>query len=1027
MFVGPSCRIDQVLRKWFAGSAGFLRNQLLLQLSSTVGYASWICSSAVVWTLAMTGLSTSLWAQDTVGPLSPEQAAKSMIVPDGFHVTAFAGEPDVQQPVGFCFDDRGRLWVAEAYNYPNFGPKPGDRIVILEDANGDGKFDKRTVFYDQLNYVTGIEVGFGGAWVMSPPNFYFIPDHNGDDVPDSKPEVLLDGFGTHANSHNLANGFAWGPDGWLYGTHGRTNYSRIAKPGTPDAERAQFDGGVYRYHPVKHSWEPYADGTTNPWGIDWDDFGEGFVSNCVNPHLFHVIQGAHYEPWRNRESSRFAYERIATIADHFHYLGSQDFHDGIGSPEEDKLGGGHAHCGTMVYLGDNWPDKYRNTVFMNNIHGKRVNNDLLRRSGSGYTASHGPDIIRSQDPWHMGVTIQYGPDGSVFFSDWSDTGECHSVRNTQRETGRIFKVTYSNAKSTPVDIAKLSDIELVKLHLHRNDWHVRHARRVLQERAAAGRDMTSVRNELRKMLAEHVEVPRKLRALWTLHAVGEIEDAFLISQLDHSSEYVRGWAVRLLSENFQAGRTGVQRLAALAASDASAYVRLQLASALQRLPLNDRWEIASALLKHAEDASDQNLPLMIWYGIEPLADSDLMRFIELARGAAIPLDRNHIARRVASHPQAKLGLEGLVKLLVENGDGAFQLDLLTGMLKGLEGQRSVAMPKSWTEAFAKLDASESPQVRFAAIELALVFNDARALQSLRGLASEQSASAADRQRAVRSLVAKKAAGVGALLIDMLDDAAVQSEAIRGLAEFDEGGTPEMLLARYSKLDGAVKQDALQTLASRVAWGKKLMDAIETERVPRKDVTAFTARQLLSLNDATLSARITKSWGEMRTTPTDKAKSIAGYKKRLTPDVMKRANLPAGRALFKKSCANCHRMFGSGGMIGPEITGSQRTNLDYVLENLIDPSAAVAKDFQMEIILTDAGRVITGLIVDESDQALTIQTANERLIVPKPEIERRTLSQVSMMPDGLLQTLSNDQVRDLIGYLASPAQVEPPKL
>ena len=330
-------------------------------------------------------------------PLPPEQAAATMIVPDGFNVTLFAGEPDVQQPIGFCFDDRGRLWVAEAYNYPVHGTKPGDRIVIFEDTDGDGKFDKRKVFYDQLNYVTGIEVGFGGAWVMSPPNFYFIPDRNGDDVPDSQPEVLLDGFGNHANSHNLANGFAWGPDGWLYGTHGRTNWSRIAKPGIPDDQRVQFDGGVYRYHPVRHVWEPFADGTTNPWGIDWNDVGEGFVTNCVNPHLFHVIQGAHYEPWRNRESSRYAYERIPTIADHLHFIGGQDFHKGIGSLAEDAAGGGHAHCGTMIYLGDNWPDKYRNSIFTNNIHGKRVNNDLLTRSGSGFVASHGADILRSSN------------------------------------------------------------------------------------------------------------------------------------------------------------------------------------------------------------------------------------------------------------------------------------------------------------------------------------------------------------------------------------------------------------------------------------------------------------------------------------------------------------------------------------------------------------------------------------------------------------------------------------------------------
>jgi putative membrane-bound dehydrogenase-like protein len=240
-------------------------------------------------------------------PLEAEVAAETMVVPEGFEVTLFAGEPEVRQPVGFCIDDRGRLWVAEAYGYPNHSDEAGeDRILIFEDTDGDGQFDERTVFYEELNQVPGIEVGFGGAWVMSPPYFYFIPDADGDDVPDGEPELLMDGFGNHANSHNLANGFSWGPDGWLYGTHGRTNWSMPAKPGTPKEEREVFDGGVFRYHPVRHVFEPFADGTTNPWGIDWDDYGQGFVCNCVNPHLFYVIQGAHYEPWRNRESSRFS-------------------------------------------------------------------------------------------------------------------------------------------------------------------------------------------------------------------------------------------------------------------------------------------------------------------------------------------------------------------------------------------------------------------------------------------------------------------------------------------------------------------------------------------------------------------------------------------------------------------------------------------------------------------------------------------------------------------------------------------------
>ena len=957
-------------------------------------------------------------------PHQPEQAAAGMIVPDGFKVTLFAGEPDVQQPIGFCIDDRGRLWVAEAYNYPNHGTKPGDRIVIFEDIDGDGKFDKRTVFYDQLNYVTGIEVGFGGVWVMSPPSLYFIPDRNGDDVPDSQPQVLLDGFGNHANSHNLANGFAWGPDGWLYGTHGRTNWSRIAKPGTPDAERTQFDGGVYRYHPVRHVWEAYADGTTNPWGIDWNDVGESFVTNCVNPHLFHVIQGAHYEPWRNRESSRYAYERIPTIADHLHFVGGPNFHEGIGSPEEDAIGGGHAHCGTMIYLGDNWPEKYRNSVFTNNIHGKRVNNDLLTRSGSGYVASHGKDILRSRDPWHMGVTIQYGPDGGVYISDWSDTGECHSVRNTRRETGRIFKMTYGKPTFAPVNIASLTDSELVNLQLHRNDWHVRHARRVLQERAAQGNDMSHIHAALLAQFHQQPDVPTKLRALWALQILGAfakeaMTDDFLVEQLAHDDEAIRGWSIRFLSETSQPTPRVLSRLGELALSDPSPHVRLQVSSSLQRFKPADRWAIATALLQHGQDSADMNLPLMHWYAIEPLIDLDLQRFLGLAKVSRIPLIRNHIARRGASHERSAEALHTLSQLLGEQQqDAGLQLDMLTGILRGLEGRRSVEMPANWTTSFSILEASPEPRVRRAAIELAMVFGDARALVALRKIAADRAADPMDRNRALHSLVAKKAQDVADLLLELVKEPDVRREAIRGLAEFDHVATVEVLLSQYGSFDSDSRQDALQTLASRANWGHSLLDAVQSNRIARKDISAFTARQLLSLGDRKLAERVVAAWGEMRSTSSDKAMQIAGYKKILNAETMKKANLAEGRSLFQKNCANCHRLFGEGGTIGPEITGSQRTNIDYMLENLIDPSAAVAKDFQMELVQTESGRVLTGLVVDETELAITMQTANERVVLPKSEIEERTLSKLSMMPDGLLQSLSNEQVRDLFGYLAS---------
>lgn len=957
-------------------------------------------------------------------PLPPLEAARTMVVPDGFQVTLFAGEPDIKQPIAFCIDDRGRLWVAEAYNYPNHGEKPGDRILIFEDRDGDGRFDERTVFYDQLNYVSGIEVGFGGAWVMSPPYFYFIPDRDGDDQPDGAPEVLLDGFGNHDNAHNIANGFSWGPDGWLYCTHGRTNWSMLGKPGTPEKDRVRYDGGVFRYHPVRHEWEPYADGTTNPWGIDWDDFGEAFVCNCVNPHLFHVIYGAHYEPWRNRESSQFAYERIPTIADHLHFVGVGNVRDGLGSAAEDHAGGGHAHCGTMVYLGDNWPERYRNTLFTNNIHGRRINNDLLKRQGSGYVASHGPDVMRSRDPWFMGVTLRYGPDGAVFVSDWSDTGECHSVKNTRRETGRIYKISYGKPETRPVDVAALSDAELVGLQLHRNDWHVQHARRVLQERAAQGRDMAAVARRLHALFDEQTDVPRKLRAQWALQVIRRLDAEFLVAQLNHRSEYVRAWAARLLCEDRQPPPAALDRFRELAATDKSALVRLHLASLLQRLEPQQRWTIAEALVAHAEDAADANLPLMIWYGVEPLVNEDLDRFAGLVQTARIPLVARHIGRRAASLPENAVALDRLIEQFAHIDD-ALQAELLAGTIEGLEGQRRVAMPERWPELFAKLQQARSESVRERSVQLALIFDDPAALAALRKAAGDATVEAAVRNRALQSLVQKQAADMAPLLFQLVDDAATRRAAIRGLAEYDDPQTPSRLLERYSAFDAAARQDAIQTLASRAAWASQLIDAVEAGRVARGELTAYTARQLHNLGDASLNARLKAVWGELRTTPAEKSQLVANYKRRLTPDSIARADRSAGRALFQKTCANCHRFFDAGGAIGPDITGSQRTNLDYLLQTLIDPSAAVARDYQMQVLETTSGRVITGLVVAETKAAVTIQTVNEKIVVPVAEIEQRTLASVSMMPEGMLQNLSTEQIRQLFAYLMGPGQVPLP--
>jgi len=963
----------------------------------------------------------ALGADRTPAPLPPDKAVKAMVLPEGFVATLVASEPDVVQPISFCFDDRGRIFVAEAFNYGAWQATGKDRIIILEDTDGDGRFEKRTLFYEGLNYVTGIEVGFGGVWVMSPPNLLFIPDKNGDDKPDGEPQILFDGFGHKESRHNLANGFTWGPDGWLYAGHGRTSPSEVGRPGTPADKRIHCDGGVYRIHPTKLVFENFADGTTNPWGVSFDDFGQCFVSNCVNPHLFHMIQGGHYEPWRNRPSSLYAYDRLPTIADHLHYPSGKANAMRGETEEVLAMGGGHAHCGTLVYLGDNLPAKYRNSVFMCNIHGRRINNDILKRKGSGYTASHGADFMLSGDPWFMGVTLRTGPNGSIFVSDWSDTGECHTYK-PDRSSGRIYQISFGPPRDGRVDLAKKSNEELAKMQLEANDWFVEHARRLLQERADGKAE--DVHPYLRRMLAEHSATDRRLRALWTLHVIGGVGETRLLELLSDDSAHVRGWAIQLLCEDRKPSAKALEKFADLAKNDPSQVVRLYLASALQRLTSDQCWKIVEGLLSHPEDRVDANLPLMIWYGFEPLVPADPKRAILLAVASKIPLIREYAARRFVEQAlpkgeQADLG--PLANALTGSGDR----DLLKGSLEALRGRKNLKMPSEWPAAFAVLAKSADAEVRDQARVLGVIFGDPQALASLRVTALSKTAPAAERRAALEALIDKRVAELVPTLHDLLTDKAVRQIALRGLAAIPHTQSPERILAVYADLTADEKQDAVSTLASRKEFALELLRAVDEKRIPRTDVSAYVARQLASLEDPKVTERLKQVWGEVRPTAPQKKEQLLKYKALLTPAFLKKADLTSGRQLFAKSCQACHKMFGEGGAIGPDLTGSNRGDLEYLLSNLIDPSAEVGRDFRMSAVTTLSGRKLTGILVERLPTRLTLQTATEKIVLAPDDVEDIQDSALSIMPENQLDALTKDQVRDLVGYLGTKVQVPLP--
>jgi putative membrane-bound dehydrogenase-like protein len=598
--------------------------------------------------------------------LSGTEAAKAMTLPQDFKITLAAAEPAVIRPISFAIDPRGRLWVVEGHTYPVPAPegKGKDRILIFEDTDGNGTLDKRKVFMEGLNLVSGIELGMGGVWLGAAPYLLYIPIDASQDKPAGPPQILLDGWGLD-DTHEVLNSLRWGPDGWLYGTHGVFTHSKVGKPGTPEAQRTKINAGVWRYHPTRHEFEVFSEGSSNPWGIDFNDYGHPFITVCVIPHMFHIIQGARYTRQAGEHFNPYTYGDIETIGDHVHYVGDNGPH--AGNFRSAAAGGGHAHAGAMVYLGgDTWPKAYRNTIFMNNINGARLNNDQLTRKGSGYVASHNEDFIVMNDSWSQWLNFKYDPGGSVFAIDWYDQNQCHSPNPDvhDKTLGRIFKITHKNDRWVQVDLTKATDQQLVEYQLHANEWYVRQARTLLQERGPN----PTVHEALKKIMSSHPEVTRKLRALWTLHVTQGLTENDLTALLSHPDEYMRSWAIQLLTEDKKVAPATLQRFVAMAKKDASPLVRLYLVSGMMRLAPALRWEVVAALVQKQGDAADHNLPRMLWYAAEPLAALDPARAIALAEKAQLPDFLDFTMRRIDAmdSENAKKALKQLAARLAKD-------------------------------------------------------------------------------------------------------------------------------------------------------------------------------------------------------------------------------------------------------------------------------------------------------------------------------------------------------------------------
>jgi putative membrane-bound dehydrogenase-like protein len=954
---------------------------------------------------------------------SPAEAAAHMTSAAGLKVRLFASEPRIRQPVAIEFDDRGRLWVIQYLQYPNpaglkrvtvdrysrttydrlpepppRGPKGADRITILEDTDGDGLADSSKDFLTGLNLASGLAFGYGGVFVLQTPYLLFYPDRNRDDVPDGDPEVLVTGFGME-DAHSVANSLTWGPDGWLYGLQGSTVTARIGG--------IEFQQGVWRFHPVTRKFELFSEGGGNMWGLDFDRRGNLFASsNIGSSAMLHAVQGGYY--WKS--FGKHGPLHNPYTFGYFEHV------------RHEAVQGGHVSVGGLFYDAEAFPAQLR---------GKYLSGDLLDHSahwhdvtplGSTFSARQRGDLLRANDTWFAPTDMTLGPDGSVYISDWHDRRTAHPDPDADwdRSNGRVFALDGPGRKPhSGFDLAVKSSAELIALLEHPNLWYVRKARRIIAERLDPG-----VSRALLERATTH-EGSSALEALWGAYGAGGFDDVVAARLLAHRDADVRAWTVRLLGNDADGLEARIQasptnplraRLIELAERDPSVTVRAALACFAQRssclgLP------IAFRILQRDLDRNDPHIPLLLWWALERQASgkcTDAMSPFLTARwdSAMMREAMAKLMRRYAAE-------DGTCCARLLDGRTERERTLLLGALDdalmGRAVDRVAATLKETIFGLAREDVNDPTLTRLAAR-----FGEARARDRVLARARSSSAPESSRVRDSDFLGDLAATELLQPLLNLAIDASkdsVRLAALRALGRFDDPAVAPALLAAYPTQPAAWQSHARDLFFGRKTWARPFLDAVERGQVRASDVPLAQIARVSLLADPSFDQLVKKHWGRVTGgTPEEKLAEV----RRLNNDLRAGAGeRDRGHALFVKHCATCHRLFNEGNSVGPELTLANRNDRDFLLVSLIDPNAVIRKEYQATVLHTRDGRVLTGLIAEQTPDRLTLVDAkNERVTVKREDIDDMADSPSSLMPESLYREFNPDQLRDLFAYLQS---------
>jgi putative heme-binding domain-containing protein len=953
---------------------------------------------------------------DDTPPTPAQEAVKRFQLRPDLAIDLMAAEPAVEQPLYASWDSRGRMWVTLYRQYqfpaglkivsydshlrakfdkvpppPPRGPKGADKIAVFEDTDGDGFFDKHTDVLTGLNIASAALHGMGRIWVLNPPYLLSYPDADGDGLPEGDPEVELSGFGLE-DTHSVATSLIWGMDGWLYGANGSTTTGNVS---SANSKNIKWEGQcIWRYHPRRKVFEIYAEGGGNTFSLDIDAKGRVFSgTNNGKTRGMHYEQGSYgIKGWGKHGplTNPYAFGWF----EHMKHEGDEKrFPQAFAIYEGGLLGS--AYEGRIIA-----PNSLANIVYVSE----------LLPDGSTFRTKDEELLMSSPDRWFRPVWAGVGPDGGFYMADWYDTRLSHvrPVDDWHKTSGRIYRVRPASGvpKLQPFDLSKASEDELLRYLSHTNKWFRRQA--VLE---IGWRGLTGLAPKLEAML----DGPHALEALWALDAL----NPDLAPPLQHRDPYVRRWAVKMLGERQQVTGNG---LAELARKESHPEVRAQILASAKRLPATAALPLLWA--GDAEDASG-HLPLLTWWALEAKAEKEREAvFTFLKTDAAFlktTLFRDHLAERLAKRYAMAGGEDNLnacADLLALTEDATLRAKFVAGIAAAFEGAELPPLPaalaKSLNEHLAKHSGGD--------LTLALRSGNPDALKKALALLSN-----AKESNVARIAVAKTLAELGkteavAPMVAILKGSnppGLKRGILQAAARFDDRRIAEALLTAYESQiagDKALREDALRVLAGRKAWALELVHFVNQWKVPARHVPVDVVRQLSLHRDPVIDAALDTHWkGLLATGPSEaKEKEMARIK-----DVLKAGlgDPEKGKLQYSARCAICHKLFGEGMAIGPELTGYDRGSVDFWLDNLFNPSLEIREGFGNYIVKLKNGQILTG-IMDAQDAAGIVlkDIAGNRTPVKQAEIDSLEASPVSLMPEGLTTGMSDIDLRDFFAYL-----------